>query len=80
MIFLYLYDFHFIYTVTYSDNLYPHIATLEKLINTNRLSGNLSGGRQDTAQYIPDIYTRAQNDWVDSFYKQNGYLGEIFKQ
>lgn len=25
--------------------------------------------------YIPDIYTRAQNEWVDSFYRQNGYLG-----
>ena len=25
--------------------------------------------------YIPDIYSKTQNQWVDSFYKQNGYLG-----
>ena len=27
--------------------------------------------------YIPDIYTKAQNEWVDSFYRQNGYLGTV---
>ncbi|KAI4458328.1 e3 ufm1-protein ligase 1 [Holotrichia oblita] len=26
------------------------------------------------AQYIPNIYTRSQNEWVNNFYKQNGYL------
>jgi len=26
--------------------------------------------------YIPDVYVKAQNDWVDNFYKQNGYLGK----
>ncbi|GJQ88203.1 hypothetical protein Trydic_g13195 [Trypoxylus dichotomus] len=32
---------------------------------TNRLAA---------AQYIPNIYTRSQNEWVNNFYKQNGYL------
>ncbi|WAR06782.1 UFL1-like protein [Mya arenaria] len=47
---------------------------LEELVGTGRLAGTISGGRQDKATYIPDVYTRSQNDWVDSFYKQNGYL------
>lgn len=41
-----------------------------------RLAGTITGGRQDKATYVPDIYTKSQNDWVDAFYKQNGYLGE----
>ncbi|XP_050309161.1 E3 UFM1-protein ligase 1 homolog [Anthonomus grandis grandis] len=26
------------------------------------------------AQYIPNCYTRSQNEWTTNFYKQNGYL------
>ncbi|KAJ8962408.1 hypothetical protein NQ318_018392 [Aromia moschata] len=26
------------------------------------------------AQYIPNVYARSQNEWVNNFYKQNGYL------
>jgi hypothetical protein len=33
----------------------------------------------EKALYVPDIYTKSQNDWVDSFYKQNGYLGKEIK-
>ncbi|KAJ8315850.1 hypothetical protein KUTeg_008000 [Tegillarca granosa] len=47
---------------------------LEELVASKRLAGTISGGRQEKALYIPDIYTKSQNDWVDSFYKQNGYL------
>lgn len=47
---------------------------LEELVNTGRLAGSISGGRQEKAIYVPDIYTKSQNEWVDSFYKQNGYL------
>lgn len=47
---------------------------LEDLVNTKRLAGLIAGGRQEKATYIPDIYTKTQNQWVDSFYKQNGYL------
>ncbi|XP_018329049.1 E3 UFM1-protein ligase 1 homolog [Agrilus planipennis] len=32
---------------------------------TNKLPG---------AQYIPNIYSKSQNEWVSNFYKQNGYL------
>ena len=47
-------------------------------MSTKRLAGSVSGGRQEKAMYIPDIYTKTQNQWVDSFYKQNGYLGLFY--
>ncbi|XP_028253443.1 E3 UFM1-protein ligase 1 [Parambassis ranga] len=47
---------------------------LEELVNTGRLKGSVVGGRQDKAVYIPDIYSKTQNAWVDSFLQQNGYL------
>ncbi len=50
-------------------------AVLEELVNSGRLKGSVVGGRQDKAIYIPDIYSKAQNTWVESFLKQNGYLG-----
>uniref|UniRef100_A0A8C4EMK8 E3 UFM1-protein ligase 1 n=1 Tax=Dicentrarchus labrax TaxID=13489 RepID=A0A8C4EMK8_DICLA len=49
-------------------------SVLEELVNTGRLKGSVVGGRQDKAVYIPDIYAKTQNTWVDSFLKQNGYL------
>lgn len=48
-------------------------------MNTGRLKGSVVGGRQDKAVYIPDIYSKTQNAWVDSFLQQNGYLGMAFK-
>ncbi|XP_059145285.1 E3 UFM1-protein ligase 1-like [Physella acuta] len=47
---------------------------LDELISSARLMGSLSGSRVDKSQFLPDIYTRAQSEWVDSFYRQNGYL------
>ncbi|XP_041950547.1 E3 UFM1-protein ligase 1 [Alosa sapidissima] len=49
-------------------------SVLEELVNTGRLKGSVVGGRQDKAVYIPDIYSKTQSNWVDSFLKQNGYL------
>lgn len=49
-------------------------SVLEELVNTGRLKGSVVGGRQDKAVYIPDIYAKTQNSWVDSFLQQNGYL------
>ena len=51
-------------------------AILDDLLKQGRLSGSVSSGRQDKSVFYPDIYTRAQNQWLDSFYAQNGYLGE----
>ncbi|KAH0622158.1 hypothetical protein JD844_024212 [Phrynosoma platyrhinos] len=47
---------------------------LEELVNTGHLKGTVVGGRQDKAVFIPDIYARTQSNWVDSFFRQNGYL------
>ncbi|KAM9840538.1 E3 UFM1-protein ligase 1 [Aulostomus maculatus] len=49
-------------------------SVLEELVNSGRLKGTVVGGRQDKAVYIPDIYSKTQNAWVDSFLLQNGYL------
>ncbi|XP_016318260.1 E3 UFM1-protein ligase 1-like [Sinocyclocheilus anshuiensis] len=49
-------------------------SVLEELVNSGRLKGSVVGGRQDKAIYIPDIYSKAQSSWVESFLKQNGYL------
>ena len=53
---------------------------LDALIHDGELAGSLTGGRQEKAIYIPTIYTKAQDDWVDSSFKQNGYLGKIYHQ
>ncbi|XP_033740513.1 E3 UFM1-protein ligase 1-like [Pecten maximus] len=56
----------------FQDRLFFTI--MEELVKTGRLAGTVSGVRQENAAYIPDIYTKTQNQWVDAFYKQNGYL------
>ena len=38
-------------------------------------SGSITGGRQvGKATFIPAKYAKAQNEWVDNFFAQNGYL------
>ncbi|XP_036034297.1 E3 UFM1-protein ligase 1 [Onychomys torridus] len=49
-------------------------SVLEELVGTGRLRGSVVGGRQDKAVFVPDIYSRTQSTWVDSFFRQNGYL------
>lgn len=49
-------------------------SVLEELVNSGRLRGTVVGGRQDKAVFIPDMYSRTQSTWVDSFFRQNGYL------
>ncbi|GAB6026288.1 hypothetical protein CHUAL_012495 [Chamberlinius hualienensis] len=48
---------------------------LDDLLSSSQLNGQLSGGKSEkTGVFIPDIYAKAQNEWVDSFLKQNHYL------
>ncbi|XP_030054943.1 E3 UFM1-protein ligase 1 [Microcaecilia unicolor] len=49
-------------------------SVLEELVTSGRLKGTVVGGRQDKAVFIPDIYSRTQSNWVDAFFKQNGFL------
>lgn len=39
------------------------------------MPGVLTGKQTSNSIYVPSIYSKSQSDWVDSFYKQNGYLG-----
>uniref|UniRef100_A0A7N8XIL3 E3 UFM1-protein ligase 1 n=1 Tax=Mastacembelus armatus TaxID=205130 RepID=A0A7N8XIL3_9TELE len=59
---------------TYGFQEHLLYSVLEEFINSGRLKGSVVGGRQDKAVYIPDIYAKTQNTWVDSFLQQNGYL------
>lgn len=43
------------------------------LYNEVNAAGILTS-KQHGAQYIPNVYTKNQRDWVESFYKQNSYL------
>ena len=47
----------------------------EEMIRDHTLKGSLTGGRSvGKATYIPSHYAKAQNEWIDNFYAQNGYL------
>ncbi|KAG1679909.1 E3 UFM1-protein ligase 1 [Nymphon striatum] len=48
---------------------------VDDLTKSGRLAGYVQGAKQEKATYIPDIYSKSQNDYVESFYKQNQYLG-----
>ncbi|KAK2154272.1 hypothetical protein LSH36_272g02036 [Paralvinella palmiformis] len=63
-------------TVMSKYDLYKSLfyRVLDQLVCQGDLAGTVSGGHQERAQYVPDIYTRSQNEWVDSFFRQNGYL------
>lgn len=43
------------------------------LVNEVNPAGAVTS-KQHGAQYIPHVYTKNQTDWVESFYRQNGYL------
>ncbi|CAH0553381.1 unnamed protein product [Brassicogethes aeneus] len=43
------------------------------LFDQTSMYGNLTS-RLAGAQYIPNVYARSQNEWVQNFYKQNGYV------
>lgn len=41
------------------------------------IPGTVTGKQSSNGIYVPYIYSKNQSEWVDSFYKQNGYLGEL---
>ncbi|CAH1391186.1 unnamed protein product [Nezara viridula] len=43
------------------------------LVEDKQTFGSLTA-RQGNATFIPQMYTKQQSDWVQNFYKQNGYL------
>jgi hypothetical protein len=41
------------------------------------VKGSLIGGRQEmSAIFVPIFFTKAQQKFVESFFKQNGYIGK----
>jgi hypothetical protein len=47
----------------------------DDLINSGQIKGSLLGGRQVMAAvFVPTIFTKAQQQYVSSFFKQNGYI------
>ncbi|XP_023230156.1 E3 UFM1-protein ligase 1-like [Centruroides sculpturatus] len=47
---------------------------IDDLLKNNYIHGSISGGRSERASYIPDIYAKSQNEWIDSFFMQNNYI------
>lgn len=40
-----------------------------------QIPGVVAGKQGTNSVYIPTIYSKSQNEWLNNFYKQNGYLG-----
>ncbi|XP_014470447.1 PREDICTED: E3 UFM1-protein ligase 1 homolog [Dinoponera quadriceps] len=47
---------------------------LDGLQEIKQVPGVVTGKQGGNSVYIPTIYSKSQNDWVENFYKQNGYL------
>lgn len=54
------------------------IAILDGLQEVKQVPGVVTGKQSGNSIYIPTIYSKSQNEWVENFYKQNGYLGKIY--
>jgi len=49
-------------------------SVLDKLLAEKKVHGTLVGGHQETANFVPDVYSKTQDEWVSAFFKQNGYF------
>nr|XP_034176081.1 E3 UFM1-protein ligase 1 homolog [Osmia lignaria] len=47
---------------------------LDSLQEMKQIPGVIAGKQGTNSLYIPTIYSKSQSEWVDNFYKQNGYL------
>ncbi|XP_043479202.1 E3 UFM1-protein ligase 1 homolog [Leptopilina heterotoma] len=47
---------------------------LENLQEMMQVPGVVTGKQGGNSIYVPSIYSKSQSEWVDNFYKQNGYL------
>lgn len=52
-------------------------AVIDSLFEAKEVAGTLTGRQGGTATFIPHVYSKAQSEWVNNFYKQNGYIGEL---
>nr|CAD7198048.1 unnamed protein product [Timema douglasi] len=54
-------------------------AIIDSLMHGKQVPGVVTGKQAGSSIYVPAIYSKSQNDWVNGFYRQNGYLGECWK-
>ncbi|KAG7188881.1 hypothetical protein KM043_008487 [Ampulex compressa] len=47
---------------------------LDSLQDMKQIPGVVTGKQGGNSVYVPSIYSKSQNEWVENFYKQNGYL------
>lgn len=48
----------------------------DELMASKQIRGTLAGGKQETsAIFIPEFYAKAQRQYIDSYFKQNGFIG-----
>lgn len=60
--------------------MYYFIAILDSMYGAMEVPGIITGKQSNNGMYIPNIYSKSQSDWVNNFYKQNGYLGVFVKK
>nr|CAD7414057.1 unnamed protein product [Timema poppensis] len=49
-------------------------AIIDSLMHGKQVPGVVTGKQAGSSIYVPAIYSKSQNDWVNGFYRQNGYL------
>ncbi|XP_034939101.1 E3 UFM1-protein ligase 1 homolog isoform X1 [Chelonus insularis] len=47
---------------------------IDSLSGSMQFPGVISGRHSTSGIYVPTIYSKCQSEWVDNFYKQNGYI------
>jgi hypothetical protein len=50
-------------------------SVIQELVSNGRLAGSIQG-HLDKAVFVPEIYATTQTAWIESFFQQNGYLGQ----
>lgn len=72
---LLIFQDNFLTTTSWDECLY-FAAIVEELLKSHRISGTLIG-QKEKGIYHPENYVKTQNKWVEDFYNQNDYLGEL---
>ncbi|KAG8269079.1 E3 UFM1-protein ligase 1 [Homalodisca vitripennis] len=49
-------------------------SVIDSLLESKEVAGTLTSRQGGTATFIPHVYSKAQSEWVNNFYKQNGYI------
>ncbi|KAJ8891610.1 hypothetical protein PR048_004138 [Dryococelus australis] len=47
---------------------------VDSLMQNKQIAGTVTGRQISSSIYVPTVYSKSQSDWVNSFYRQNGYF------